>query len=354
MQFQPIDYPCPSCGAYSVFSPEAGSLECPFCQTQTPIEAANAKEAEDYDQAPSEEFGKETKDLSCPKCGVALTFEEHTLSSHCSHCKTAIATETIRAIKPHGILPFAIGQKRATELFRDWIGSRWLAPSALSDYLQEGKKLEGHYFPHWSYSSDTTTSYDGERGDYYYETVTDTVTENGVTKEVQREERRTDWTPVSGIVDVEFKDIIITATDKFNPSLISQLTPWDMLNLKGFDTAYICGYDAEEHTVDIHTALESAKSIMANTIEWKIEEDIGGDEQRIDHQDTLYNSILYQSTLFPVYTASFRWKDKLYEYAINGVTGEVVGKRPYSYIKIIALVAGIIAVGTALYFIFKK
>ncbi|CAA6798668.1 MAG: Unknown protein, partial [uncultured Sulfurovum sp.] len=33
-----------------------------------------------------------------------------------------------------------------------------------------------------------------------------------------------------------------------------------------------------------------------------------------------------------------KWKNKIYNYAINGQTGKVTGERPYSWLKIAAIV----------------
>jgi len=61
---------------------------------------------------------------------------------------------------------------------------------------------------------------------------------------------------------------------------------------------------------------------------------------------THHNNVTYKNTLFPIWTASFEWKNKTYNYAINAQNGKIVGERPYSYVKIgfalltVALVLG--------------
>ncbi len=351
-----VYFPCPSCGASQLYSPNEGALECPFCQTQSTIENEGEVHSFDFQRAPRNEDNESVdpsvkKELSCKKCGVGMSFEAYQLSSHCTHCATPIVTEPIKAIEPDSIIPFSIGQKRASELFRNWAGSRWFAPSAFAKYLDEGKKLEGYYFPHWNYDSDTTTSYSGQRGDYYYVTVTKTVVENGQSRDVQTQERRTEWSYASGTVSADFKDVVVTATKLYNRSLLDSLGPWSTGSLKLFKEGYLSGFESQEHTIDIDSCFENAKNIMGFTIDQKIRADIGGDEQRIDGKDTRYYNIAYKSTLYPVWTASFKWNGKLYEYAINGATGKVVGERPYSYFKIAALVIGIIlAIAAISYF----
>jgi hypothetical protein len=65
---------------------------------------------------------------------------------------------------------------------------------------------------------------------------------------------------------------------------------------------------------------------------------------------TNHNNITYKNTLFPIWTASFTWKNKTYNYAINAQNGKTVGERPYSYVKIIFAIVTIVAIiGGAIY-----
>ena len=73
---------------------------------------------------------------------------------------------------------------------------------------------------------------------------------------------------------------------------------------------------------------------------------IGGDEQRISHQQTQYNGITYKHLLLPLWLLAYRYQDKVYQVAINAGTGEVQGERPYSVWKItFAILLGILIAG---------
>ena len=85
---------------------------------------------------------------------------------------------------------------------------------------------------------------------------------------------------------------------------------------------------------------------MDPTIRSLIRRDIGGDEQRIISMNTSYDEITFKHLLLPVYVSAYRYKNKLYQFLVNGRTGEVQGQQPYSWIKItltILLVINIIA-----------
>ena len=42
----------------------------------------------------------------------------------------------------------------------------------------------------------------------------------------------------------------------------------------------------------------------------------------------------FKHVLLPVWIAAYRYKDKPYQFLVNGQTGEVVGKAPWSFWKI--------------------
>jgi hypothetical protein len=73
-------------------------------------------------------------------------------------------------------------------------------------------------------------------------------------------------------------------------------------------------------------------------------EDIGGDEQRVDHIDTQYSNTTFRHLLLPVWIGAYRFQGKVFQVAVNARTGEVQGERPYSAAKIALLVAAILLI----------
>ena len=60
--------------------------------------------------------------------------------------------------------------------------------------------------------------------------------------------------------------------------------------------------------------------------------------------------------LLPIWIAAYRYQDKPFQFLVNGQTGEVVGKAPWSWIKITLFVLLIVAilVGAAVGFNYLK
>ena len=340
MQFTAINFTCPSCGAPQKFSPATGTLVCEFCRTKTTIEVSGdiIHEYEFTEAVEALNTQKNQiieKDIKCKKCGGSFTLTPYSFSSNCPYCNTPAITDFIREITPKSLIPFTLTHKKAQVLFKKWVGSRWFAPNAFKKYLDGDNTLTGYYLPYWTYDSDTTSPYQGLRGDIYYVTVTKTIVQNGRQRQVRAQEPRINWTPVSGVVYVSFDDVTIGASKTISRAILDSLEPWDTTSLVPFDEKYLSGFEAEEYTVGLDNGFEYAKAKMAHKIEQNIRYDIGGDQQQIQQVHTQHNDITYKNVLFPVWTASFNWNNKAYYYAINAQSGKIVGERPYSYIKII-------------------
>lgn len=349
MIFTAINFTCDSCGAPQKFSPATGKLICEFCSTQVSI-AVDDDIIHEYEFPEAvETLNKQknqaiTKDVKCVKCGGGFTLTPYSFSSNCPYCDTPAIIDFIREITPKSLLPFTLTHKKAQGLFKKWVGSRWFAPSAFKKYLDGDNTLTGYYLPYWTYDSDTTSPYQGLRGDVYYVTVTKTVIQNGKHRQVQVQEPRINWVPVSGTVYVSFDDVTVGASKTISRAILDSLEPWDTTKLVGFDEKYLSGFEAEEYTIGLDNGFEFAKVKMSYKIEKNIRYDIGGDQQQIHSMHTKHTNVTYKNVLFPVWTASFQWKDKSYHYAINAQTGKVVGDRPYSITKIVFAVLSVITI----------
>ncbi len=331
-----------------LFSPKDGEMKCDFCDTIDPIETSSSIREHDYYEGLSLEENRsssiEDKEISCPKCGGSFTTQPHIISSSCHYCGTPTITKSVRAIPPESLLPFVLTQKEAKDRLHKWIGSLWFAPTVFIKYFRGDQELQGLYIPHWSYDSNTSSIYSGERGDRYYVTVTRRVMINGKEELRDVEEARIDWTPVDGSVSLAFDDIIIGGCETLPRGLVDSISPWNTRELLHFDQRYLSGFRSEEYTTTLGRGFEYAKDEMNRTIRNRIRSDIGGDEQRIHNVHTQYDDILYKNMLFPIWTATFKWKDKSYRYLINAQTGKVAGDRPYSIVKIAFLVAIILSI----------
>ncbi|MBL0722089.1 MAG: hypothetical protein JJV88_05860 [Sulfurovum sp.] len=363
MQFRAINIPCESCGAYMVFSPKEGELHCDFCNSTADIPMGRGVFSEDYNSAVHshpmlyEDDNQNKiiiKEVTCKKCNARFKLAPQRFSDLCPYCQTPVIIDCIQDITPHGILPFLITQKEAQDRFKIWVGSRWFAPDAFKQYLDESKKLIGYYFPFWSYDTRTITNYQGQRGDAYFVTVNQTVIVNGKKESRRVQERRIKWSHASGMVEVSFDDLTVGASNTIIRKRLDEIEPWYCDEVQEFNIKYISGFIAEEYTLELDDGFEIAKDKMYPIIKREVELDIGGDEQIIDNMQTQYHNIGYKNLLFPVWTASFYYERKDYYYAINARNGKIVGDRPYSYIKITFAIIGVLVILGIIYYLTKQ
>lgn len=349
----PVDtqFPCGSCGASVVFVPGKSVLACPYCghANEIPQSAENVVEFDfraELARLSENEEVVERQTVRCQGCNAETTLPPNVTASACAFCgKDVVATTgSHKQIKPKAVLPFAVPQDRARKLFREWVEARWFAPGDLLRFARTESRLAGMYVPYWTYDSDTTAQYTGQRGDAYYVSVPYTTTENGRTVTRMRQERRIRWTWVSGTVRDRFDDVLVLASNSLPPKYTNALEPWDLKELVPYKDDYLSGFRAESYQVDLSQGFEKAQGVMEGRIRSHVCRDIGGDEQRIFGLDVRYDDITFKHLLLPIWISGYAYRGKTYRFLVNGRTGEVQGERPWSFWKIAFLVLGILAV----------
>jgi len=352
------DIVCKGCSGKLQFAPGTNHLKCPSCGMENEIEVSTKMFEElDFEKFVNE-FEKgadihEVATIKCQGCGAQTTFNPSVVSDACPCCGSPLVVKdatSSHAIKPAAILPFAIDQNKAFEDFGSWIKNLWFAPNKLKRYAQQMEKLTGLYIPYWTYDSNTSTDYAGERGDDYQDTETYTTTENGESVSKTRSVTNTRWSSVSGHVDNLFDDVLVVASKSLPERHVEKLEPWELENIQPFNESYLSGFKTESYQVDLKEGFEDAKIKMNEVINSTVCKDIGGDHQRIHSLNTVYNHITFKHILLPIWISAYMYKDKVYRFLINGRTGKVDGERPYSWIKIglAALVVVVIIIGVVL------
>ncbi|HKR10793.1 MAG TPA: TFIIB-type zinc finger domain-containing protein [Pyrinomonadaceae bacterium] len=355
-------FPCPSCGADLLYEPHDGFLTCQYCghKEAIPQSAAEVQERS-YEQylhvRPGQmgQLAENALEVQCQSCGARSLFMPPEVAGRCEFCGVQIVAQAKSAdpiVAPEGLLPFSIGQKEVTDSLRDWLSSRWFAPNDLKRFA-EPEAIHGIYIPFWTYDTNTTTYYSGQRGDYYY--VTESYTERdsqGNQVHRTRQVRHTRWSPASGTVSGWFDDVLIPATTSLSSNRLVALEPWDLMELKPYNPAFLSGFKAQRYQVDLAQGFEQMKQVIAGSIESNVREDIGGDVQTIEELTTHYSGITFKHLLLPVYAGAYRFNGKVFQIVVNGRTGEIQGDRPYSVWKILLFVAFILIVVVVLVAVF--
>lgn len=340
----PLSSTCPHCGAQAAYAPGSSALRCASCGSYLEIAGPTAQiEEHSYDQWRARHGNVEVATigaqiLQCRNCGA--TTETKNLASSCQFCAGALVAleQPPGLVPPEAVVPFKIDTRDAQDAFADWVGSRWFAPNGLKK-VGSTEALAGTYVPHWTFDAQTRTDYTGQRGEYYYVTVTDQVPDGkGGTRTETRQERRTRWYGASGSVSRFFDDVLVVGSRQLEQKKLNKMGPWTLAEARPFQQEYLAGYSALRYDVDPKDGAAQARQIMKGVIEGDCRHDIGGDEQRVDHMDVTYSQAMFKLVLMPLWIATYLHAGKSWQVMVNANTGQVVGDRPFSVLKILAAV----------------
>ena len=347
------DKKCDSCGGVMDFNPATGTLKCPYCGFEKQIEVNEQSpgvEELDFSKVTDStccDWGTKTRTVICKSCGAETVYDANDMANECPYCGSNQVMEEgdKDTMAPGGVVPFALDAKKAAELFKAWIGKKFFCPK-LAKESAKPKSFKGLYIPYWTFDSNTTTNYRGEYG--IDRQVED---KDGNTKTV------TDWYPTRGTHEEFFDDTLVCGSTKQDTRMLQGLEPFHTDKAVAYKAEYMAGFVAERYSLDVKNAWEKAKEKIKNILRGHIHEKIK-DEKMADDVRNLslnvnYRDITYKYLLLPVWISAFQYKDKVYQFMVNGQTGKVTGRTPISWIKVGITAAAVIAIIALIYYVTK-
>ena len=354
-------FACPGCGGRAVFDPESQNLKCPYCGNESPIDKIIEQPQEyDINDAPSDDqkdWGVSVRVIRCQGCGAETVLEANATAELCAFCGSphVLDDQSEAGIAPESVIPFKTTQTQAVASFRKWLNKRWFAPSKAKHMATLGK-IAGVYLPHWTYDAETTSVYTGQEGHYYYVTVPVTVTRDGKQVTEMRQERRTRWTPTSGIVHNDFDDVLVAGSRRLEENLLSRVRPYDLNMLCRYQAGFLSGFISEKPSVNLKEGWSVAQDQIDAAMRDLARDDIlrHADEAQVSSLRSEHRNIRYKLTLLPMWLSSFTYKDKAFHVLINGQTGKAGGQAPVSPWRVlIAVLICLVLIG-GLYLLFAQ
>ncbi|HYX38114.1 MAG TPA: hypothetical protein VE954_33865 [Oligoflexus sp.] len=259
-----------------------------------------------------------------------------------------------QVIRPESVVPFSIDAKAIQDLFSRWVQSLWFRPHALKR-LARVSDVQGVYIPYWVFDATVHSDWQVLAGYYYYETETYTDTDaNGRTVSKTRQVQKTRWVPAAGSrVDLH-DERLICASKGLSQDLAAQLQTFDTSLLKPYEPAYFMGWRAEECQIHLNDAWQKAVTLIENEQTQRCSGNVPGDTQMSLQVDNQFSNERFKHVLLPIWISAHRYPDQTFQFLVNGQTGEVQGKAPWSYWKIGFLIVFALFVMAALIWFFQQ
>lgn len=346
-------YECPACGAQAEWEPATQKLRCPFCGTESPyhVDRDQGKVIElDLVRAlrelPDEERGWQTerRSVQCQSCRAVMVFDPARVGQNCEFCGSPalVDYQEIKApIRPQGVLPFRIDASSVRDAMRKWWKSRWFAPGRLA-FAALVDTIRSLYIPYWTFDAQAHCPWTAEAGHYYYVTVPGRDAKG---RPVMRQERRIRWEPGSGVVDTFFDDEAVPGTQGLPLDLLKQVEPFPTAEVVKYDTAFLSGHVVEHYQVVLLDAAQKSIEQMQSRLTALCAQQIPGDTYRNLQIAPEYSGRTFKHVLVPIWLLSYNYGGKAYQVIVNGYTGTIAGRRPYSAWKIALAVLAALIVG---------
>lgn len=346
------NYKCPCCGDSLIFNGDM--LNCESCGNSFPIESIqqmsvvqgevqgpSSYDWEHYEPRNYEDTNEiDLANYTCPSCGAEITGDDTLGATVCPYCgnATVVKGQFEGTLKPDYIIPFKVDKDAATAAFEaDFKNAPFLPDEFKSK--KKIKEMAGVYVPFWMFDCDCNAaiSYKAERttmwsdSDYNY--------------------TKTDHYRLYRCGSVGFANIPVDGSKKADDAYMEAVEPFEYGDAVEFNGAYLAGYMADKYDVTADESIGRANERVKNSTVSVFRDTTHGyqavfpEQTRINFSD---GKIRY--SLLPVWMLNIKYLDKMYQFAINGQTGKVVGEYPVDIgkkRKYFAKIAGIAYVAAA-------
>ena len=354
MNYDAKTFHCPNCSADLKFSADLQRFTCEYCKDEfteeellhyrnrmgevadsdpnTPMPQQMFTDEQQKEQA---RFQEETALYSCPSCGAEIISDANTAAAFCYYCHNPVILKgrVDGMYRPSRVIPFGFGKDAAVARFHQWVGTKKFIPKKLRSEAQL-EKMTGLYVPFWIASAKTTTHF----------TATGYQTKSWVSG--NRRYTETSKYQVTRDIEVCYKGIPADGSQKIDDDVMEAIEPFDYSKSKEFNMAYLSGFYADKYDVDKNAVYPRIQQRMyANNAE-EVMKTVNYSSVRFPKSTSRVDTLDWEYMLLPVWFMTFKYRGKIWEYAINAQTGKITGNLPVSIPKLLTACLSIMAVVT--------
>ena len=328
---------CPSCGAELLFDIASQKMICAHCKNSFEPGSLNDNIASDAKTEPY----YESYAYTCPSCGAEVeTTDKNDAVGFCPYCKgsSMIFDKLRREWVADGIVPFKITKEQCKELYRRevkkhfFVSRKYKEPELIEDF-------RGIYMPYSRFTgivdgevSFRARSAEKDIGDYNYQTK---------------------FYDMKGTANYTVKERIAhDVSAAFDDHISERLGEFDEKDIQKFHPAYLSGFYADKYDVDKAAVFPRVKERVTKAGKDTMKSTFSAYTGVSPNVET-YNirSTKWQYMMLPVWFMSYKYGDKVYEFALNGQTGKLAGTPPLDKTKLNLFCWGICGAITLIGFI---
>lgn len=337
MENKVASYKCPCCDASLHFSASSGKMKCDYCDSELDIETVkeyneaqlqaetSAQESNgnipSYAEMPEAEdkWGdREMNVYSCPFCGAQIVTDETTSASKCPYCDNNMVfdSQLTGAFKPDLIIPFQVTKEEAEAALKRFYEGKFFLPGSFKSENRI-KEIKGVYVPFWLYNCDVDASFSYD------------ATRSRTWSDSRYIYTKTDHYLVERRAKIRFENIPADGSSKADDAYMEAIEPYNYKDLIPFDKAYLSGFLADKYDIDSSEMKSRVESRTGGSADAYMRGTLSGYDSAVEkHRSLNYANTTVKYGLFPVWMLNTSYKGKLYQFAMNGQTGKMVGNMP--------------------------
>lgn len=324
-------FSCKNCGAEAEFDPKTQTLVCPYCMSSYAVDNTQKTTEKNIDDLfQNAKVWDNVESIRCENCGATETITKGEIATNCPFCGTTniVRSTEITGLKPHGLCPFLLTNDQAGANAKQWAKKKVFAPNDFRKSA-EPKAIKGLYSPAFTFDCSTETIYKGVLGERI--------------KDREGRYSHTRYFDIKGNHSMMFDDVIVHVASNIPNVSLDKLGDYPTNSAVEYDQKYLAGYTANSYAKDGEAAWKMGKEKIDNRIKKQVLSKYTYDVVKSFDADTKYNNRSFKYLLLPVYVGHHKYKNKDYNFYVNGSTGKVAGKAPVSFWKVLFTVLGSIA-----------
>ena len=256
--------------------------------------------------------------VTCSSCGGAIALEAGKRVPRCVYCGSQaleVGALDERVEQPDRYIPFALSPEQADGIFRKFTRSSFWHPNAIRNATLE---LDRVLLAAWAWSGTVETHFAG---------LVPAASSSG---------KR----PVTGSDIAQLEGVVVPSSTALNRAELAAIAPFQHTEEQPYDP-HTAEDPFEPGRLSRSAARDQATAAMEQAHATRIRQRTGAKKLNVA---SVLTDVAGRPVLLPVYVGAWRYKDRVFRVVINGQTGRLSGKAPFSWLKLALVVGGVLGV----------